>query len=221
MRLAYQIKVKNGALWQAAQSVGGISALSDHLGIPYPALISLINLRRPASFRSPQRTRYDWKDIEEKLCQLTGLTLDDIFPKKLSTSEFLASPHTHTVITELPVERLSSVHNRLALPSYQEQVERESEHQHLSNLTNAALDTLTPREEKVLKMRFGLPHKCDGVDCDDEHTLGSIGEQVGDVTRERIRQIQAKALRKMRHPSRSRSLKPFLASWRPPTVGDV
>jgi len=64
------------------------------------------------------------------------------------------------------------------------------------------LHTLSPREEKVVKMRFGLE---DGS----EHTLEEVGLEFA-VTRERIRQIEAKALRKLRHPSRSRKLKAFL-----------
>ncbi|HMZ79509.1 MAG TPA: sigma factor-like helix-turn-helix DNA-binding protein, partial [Acidobacteriota bacterium] len=63
--------------------------------------------------------------------------------------------------------------------------------------------TLTPREEKVIKMRFGLDPG------GSEHTLEEVGKHFA-VTRERIRQIEAKALRKLRHPSRSRKLKSFM-----------
>jgi RNA polymerase sigma factor (sigma-70 family) len=73
----------------------------------------------------------------------------------------------------------------------------------LKEMTDQVLNTLTPREERVLKMRFGLE---DGT----EHTLEEVG-QIFAVTRERIRQIEAKALRKLRHPSRSRRLRAFLA----------
>jgi RNA polymerase primary sigma factor len=72
----------------------------------------------------------------------------------------------------------------------------------LKEQTEAVLKTLTPREEKVIKMRFGVG---DGS----EHTLEEVGQNFA-VTRERIRQIEAKALRKLRHPSRSRKLKAFL-----------
>ena len=72
----------------------------------------------------------------------------------------------------------------------------------LKSATLDILDTLTPREAKVLRMRFGI-----GMNTD--HTLEEVGKQF-DVTRERIRQIEAKALRKLRHPSRSEHLRSFL-----------
>jgi RNA polymerase primary sigma factor len=72
----------------------------------------------------------------------------------------------------------------------------------LADQTKKVLSTLTPREEKVIRMRFGIGEKAD-------HTLEEVGQNF-DVTRERIRQIEAKALRKLRHPSRSKKLKAFL-----------
>ena len=72
----------------------------------------------------------------------------------------------------------------------------------LNEATTKILATLTPREERVLRMRFGV-----GMNTD--HTLEEVGQQFS-VTRERIRQIEAKALRKLKHPSRSRKLRSFL-----------
>ena len=72
----------------------------------------------------------------------------------------------------------------------------------LSEQTRRVLATLTPREEKVLRMRFGIGEKSD-------HTLEEVGQDFF-VTRERIRQIEAKALRKLRHSSRARLLKSFV-----------
>ena len=72
----------------------------------------------------------------------------------------------------------------------------------LRDATKDVLDTLTPREAKVLRMRFG-------IEMNTDHTLEEVGKQF-DVTRERIRQIEAKALRKLRHPSRSERLRSFL-----------
>ncbi len=71
----------------------------------------------------------------------------------------------------------------------------------LSENTQRVLSTLSPREEQVLKMRFGIGERAN-------HTLEEVGQDF-EVTRERIRQIEAKALRKLRHPSRSRLLKTF------------
>ncbi len=72
----------------------------------------------------------------------------------------------------------------------------------LSDIIRRVLATLTPREEKVLRMRFGIGEKAD-------HTLEEVGQDF-DVTRERIRQIEVKALRKLRHPTRSKNLKSFI-----------
>jgi RNA polymerase primary sigma factor len=72
----------------------------------------------------------------------------------------------------------------------------------LKEATQYVLSGLTPREAKVLRMRFG-------IDMNTDHTLEEVGKQF-DVTRERIRQIEAKALRKLRHPTRSEQLRSFL-----------
>ena len=74
----------------------------------------------------------------------------------------------------------------------------------LREATKEVLSTLTPREAKVLRMRFG-------IDMNTDHTLEEVGKQF-DVTRERIRQIEAKALRKLRHPSRAEKLNSFIES---------
>jgi RNA polymerase primary sigma factor len=75
-------------------------------------------------------------------------------------------------------------------------------YENLADQTRKVLATLAPREERVLKMRFGIGERAN-------HTLEEVGQDF-DVTRERIRQIEAKALRKLRHPSRSRLLKSFV-----------
>jgi RNA polymerase primary sigma factor len=74
--------------------------------------------------------------------------------------------------------------------------------ENLALQTRRVLATLAPREERVLKMRFGIGERAN-------HTLEEVGQDF-EVTRERIRQIEAKALRKLRHPSRSRLLKSFI-----------
>ena len=79
---------------------------------------------------------------------------------------------------------------------------RQRRSESLKETTHNVLGGLTPREAKVLRMRFG-------IDMNTDHTLEEVGKQF-DVTRERIRQIEAKALRKLRHPSRSDQLRSFL-----------
>ena len=74
----------------------------------------------------------------------------------------------------------------------------------LSETVRQVLDSLSPREAKVLRMRFGIEMQSD-------HTLEEVGKQF-DVTRERIRQIETKALRKLRHPSRADKLRSFVES---------
>ena len=75
-------------------------------------------------------------------------------------------------------------------------------HSNLKETCTRILSSLTPREERVLRMRFG-------IDMNTDHTLEEVGQQFN-VTRERIRQIEAKALRKRKHPSRSKKLRSFL-----------
>jgi DNA-binding CsgD family transcriptional regulator len=82
--------------------------------------------------------------------------------------------------------------------------------ENLKETTTRVLASLTPREERVLRMRFGI-----GMNTD--HTLEEVGQQFS-VTRERIRQIEAKALRKLKHPSRSRKLRSFLDQYRVSSV---
>jgi RNA polymerase primary sigma factor len=75
----------------------------------------------------------------------------------------------------------------------------------LQEQTKKVLSTLTPRQEKIIRMRFGIEEKAD-------HTLEEVGQDF-DVTRERIRQIEEKALRKLRHPKRSKEIKVFYERW--------
>ena len=83
-----------------------------------------------------------------------------------------------------------------------DRIERDPAHRRLRETTTRVLPSLTPREERVLRTRLSI-----GMNTD--HTLEEVGQQFS-VTRERIRQIEAKALRKLKHPSRSRKLRSFL-----------
>ncbi len=76
-------------------------------------------------------------------------------------------------------------------------------HANMRAAIDEALNGLSPREAKVLRVRFGL-------DTNSDHTLEEVGKQLFDVTRERIRQLESKAMRKLMHPSRADKLRPFL-----------
>jgi RNA polymerase primary sigma factor len=132
-------------------------------------------------------------------------------------------PTTLAVKMEMPEDKIRKILNIAKEPNSMETPIGDDDHTHqgdfiedtttvapvdaaqyssLADVTREVLDSLTPREAKVLRMRFGIEMSTD-------HTLEEVGKQF-DVTRERIRQIEAKALRKLRHPSRSDKLKSFL-----------
>jgi len=104
--------------------------------------------------------------------------------------------HDHQVV------EAASVIYRDPLGDLATSLELAAEQRLLADQIRDTLLTLTPRERRVIERRFGLTD-------DTDETLTSIGREIG-VTRERIRQIEAKALRKLRHPSRSRKLKDYL-----------
>lgn len=130
-----------------------------------------------------------------KLSNIAGVDIDLLFPKEL---------YDHTIprhlIAEIPANMYRGLNaaKRLALPASQddEVLAREAR-----DVVTSVLHTLTPREERILRKHFGFGQ--------DEQTLEEIAADE-DVSTERIRQIQAKGLRKLRHPSRSRLLFPFV-----------
>lgn len=203
MKIAFQIKVKNAAIMQAAEKMGGLRQLAEHLGVNYPALVAWGNLRVYPAYRNP-RSKVDWKMIEKKLFDLTGLLLEEIFPPEIATAEFLAIPKKRVIVREVETLTLGAAAH-LALPPTQEDQVYADE---LTKKLGDVLATLTPREEKVIKMRFGLAK--DG----EEHMLEEVAEHFG-VTRERIRQIEATALRKLRHPGRTRPVQEWATGMTP------
>lgn len=184
MRVGIQVRLKNGILWEAALKLGSQKALGDYLGMRQTAINSWINFRNCPDFvNHPDQ----WSEIESKLIQLTGHTLDEIFPPEVRSAEFQKRQRRQDAVVEMPVERLMAaglVPKQLAAPD-DLLFAREQ-----SDVIKHVLSTLRPREAEVIKMRFGLGGHA-------EHTLDEIVPKFN-VTRERIRQIETKALRKMR-----------------------
>ena len=128
-------------------------------------------------------------------CPLTLQTSFPVSSKKINLS------YINTVILDEADTMLSDFVEDHVHPDPQDASITES----LKRCLCRVMSSLTPREEKVLRMRYGIEVSCD-------HTLEEVGKCFA-VTRERIRQIEAKALRKLRHPSRSEHLRSFLDEW--------
>jgi RNA polymerase sigma factor (sigma-70 family) len=198
VKIAYQIKVKNGALWEAAEKMGGVRQLAGHLGIRYQYLIHLMNMRVYPGFR--RQTKIDWSNVEKKLLDLTGLLLDDIFPEEISTAEFLRTPRARTVVHDLSLEQLSGEHERLALPAAQDAIVFGAErHEAVSEV----LCILKPKQQAALRLRFGLG------EGGTERTLEEIGKELN-VSSGRAGQIVKTAIRKLRSRPISSILKQYV-----------
>lgn len=147
-------------------------------------------------------------EIQSQICEFYRtngrmLSEEDVFPSQLKGTRF---PRKFIREGEIPKEDLiylSQAKDYQNLLSYQPREEvMAGEAEDIKEVVDKVLATLTPREEKVLRMRFGIdPYER-------QHNLDESG-QTFDVTEERIRQIEARALRKLRHPSRASKLKSF------------
>jgi RNA polymerase sigma factor (sigma-70 family) len=174
------VRAKHADLWDAAKKLGGQSALARELGVSPHVIGEWINLRR-----KPAESRRD--ELEPKLFKLTGKLWDELFPLEIMDAEFFRkakSVEIHRTYVEnhglsyLPEERGAAEERRCVI--------------------QAVLKTLTYREREILKWRFGLG---DGY----AYTLAETARVMG-VTRERIRQIESKAIRKLQQSDRSEAL---------------
>ena len=129
-----------------------------------------------------------WSTDARRLAHFYGCTPEDLFPTHV---------HEHPAGLAEVMELDERAKNALTATA-----EHFLDYLELSSVIKRVLATLTPREEKVLRMRFGLDEQC-------AHTQAEVGQDF-EVTRERIRQIEAKALRKLRHPGRAKLLEEFL-----------
>jgi len=180
------VKVRNARIINALAEMGEVvgAKVSAKIGIPYSKLLALSNLAISPIDK-------DGNVIPEvlKICDFTNK-----MPLELFSPDQIVPLETNTAEVEMTAEEVeilmlssSGSHNPEKLLSDSQSA------QAIKDL----LDTLSPRESKILQLRYGM-------DCD-THTYEEIGK-VFEVTKDRIRQIEAKALRKMRHPSRAKKL---------------
>lgn len=180
----------------ALQAAGPVKSFCEFYELHLDHVYKLINLRiGPLITYGGKHPKQKLRPMCQRLAEILDHPVDWLFPADLYSIEW-----PRMVAREVSAHRFISLaaarsDKQLALPASQEDTVMQEE---LRDMISAALDTITPRERHVLSMRFGL-------DGEDEHTLGQVGKQLG-VGIERIRQIEAKAIRKLRHPSRSRRL---------------
>lgn len=169
-----------------------VPRLSRATGINTNCLSQIINLRRLPT---------DEQQI--KIAVALGKLTDYLFPEELLKAISLGVFHKRTAVLATPeVIYLSQVQSsRLLTDGGIEEKEDEMFHKQLATSLDVALSTLSEKEQLVLRLRYS--------DSSESRTLDSVAQEMG-VTRERIRQIEAKALHRLRHPSRSKGLKTFL-----------
>ena len=209
-------KMKHAALWEAANKLGGQSALGRALGIHPTVIGRWVNLKDcpPTTIEEAtgqieklpdegpgfRWTREKFLHVEKTLFELTGQMMEDLFPNELRENEaFLAESKTISRTEYIDSHLLANYgQERFLLPSPVDEASKDE----LRSRINQVLHTLPYRECEILKLRFGLG---DGH-C---YTYQEI-EHLFRVTRERIRQIEAAAIRHLQQPIRSQKLVEFL-----------
>jgi len=185
MKIDIEIRVKSGQFREAREQAGFKTQREAAAALE----TSITTISAIENFRYYPKTPW----VIEKYERILGRSFEELFPE-----EFRSAVDVH-MITSLKFNRelirLPEFRDDLLLPSAEDTyIEKEKK-----EMINESLKQLTEREAKVLRLRFGLDGK-------GERTFEEIGE-VFKVTRERIRQIEAKALRKLKHPTRSKFLK--------------
>ena len=199
MKIAISARMRNGYLWEAVEKAGSVKALAGLLGVEYSTVIDWLNFRRYPDYKNPKSKR-DWKKIEKQIVKLTGHLLEDVFPVELQSSDFLERPKLRHIVQEVPTVSLTGLTERPLLPP--SSLDTPIEQADLSKIVGESLNLLTPREAKVLKMRFGIGDE-------DEKSLQEIAAYFC-ISPTRIQQIESKALRKLRNPARHGNMKLYL-----------
>ena len=184
-----KIKVRNNLLLKAIEKAGEVPGgkLAEKIGIPYTTLNDLVSLKV-----SPLNAEGEIKPAAYKICEYFNKA-----PFELWSEEQLEPLENNNVEIEASLDQLQSLLQRPQVDALEEL--------HLEDVNTAlyaALDTLTDREKEVLYLRFGVEGEA--------KSLNEIGK-ILDVTQERIRQIEAKALRKLRNPKRCKELRALIS----------
>lgn len=198
MELAIITTIKNGYLQRAVDLLGSQSALARYLDVSVMTVSQWIRMRNVPVLTKPKWRKHWEEKLNTKLIDLIGVDIDEVFPAEFANKEFLLKEKSITQYYAVSNEQLEAG----GFVPRQISAEQTVINREYCEIMDTALATLTPREEKVIRMRFGLD------DTGSEHTHEEVGGHFR-VTRERIRQIEAKALRKLRIPARSRLLKSF------------
>lgn len=180
------------------------------LGLTQKQLAKLCGLGKQTVGHIETFRSYPIRDQGEKIAKVLESTVEVLFP--IWTKEFIGK--LTTVVTEhLITERMLEHPELRLLPAEAgstEEIEDQLDKELLRKVTAEVLDTLTPREQRVLQLRYGMgdPGQ-EGEERARPMNLEEVGREFG-VTRERIRQIEGKAIRKLKHPTRIHKLRPFL-----------
>ena len=194
----YRLKfiIKNNLILTAIEDMGytNLHKFSKDTHVSLTGLYDLINLKDP-----PIGVGGNFSKVAKQLMEALGACPTDLWTEEQLTLTLKKNSQEKNLSKEALRVALRSDARSLIGLDYPEQEVAEKE---AVQAVSEALDSLTPREAKILKLRFGIGEE-------DEHSLDEVGEKF-EVSRARVRMLEMKALRKMRHPSRSEKLRSFL-----------
>lgn len=188
----------------------------EKLGLTQKDLGQMIGVNQATITEIETFKRFPEEGLAFKICEALNQDVEKVFPDYMS--EFIIKKSTFSTEHIITEQLLPSIVDTLALPDGLEPVEEKIDQEILKKKVRSLLENLTDREAKIIKMRFGLEEDFKVEDFNGIKNLktppnGSTYEEVGEkfgVSMERIRQIEAKALRKMRGPSKTNKLDEFI-----------
>ncbi len=191
--LRVEIKLRNNKILELVEATGArsLKAFCDAEGLPYSTIQTVVSISKP-----PLTTKGHWRAGVRELAEALGVLPEDMFSERLMGANMKGTAVKFYLKADFDEAQAMLMPSRALGPEEQLQLTE------TSSELERVLKSLTPREEAVIRMRFGLG----GEPGQDLETVG----RSFNVTRERIRQIESKALRKLRHPSRADVLKDLL-----------